>query len=69
MRSSCIRKDVVSLDDETLFYAIDEKEYVFVKYYADWCSHCRNFAPSKFVFLFCSESQFGNMNHALATLL
>jgi hypothetical protein len=32
-------KDVVSLDDETLFYAIDEKEYVFVKYFADWCRY------------------------------
>ena len=40
-------KDVVSLDQETLQYALDEKEYVFVKYYADWCSHCRVFAPSK----------------------
>ena len=39
-------QDVVSLDKETLQYALDEKEYVFVKYYADWCSHCRNFAPS-----------------------
>ena len=29
-------KDVVSLDKETLEYALDEKEYVFVKYYADW---------------------------------
>ena len=40
-------KEVVELDEETLFYAIEEKEYVFVKYYADWCSHCRVFAPSK----------------------
>lgn len=40
-------QDVVSLDEETLQYALDEKEYVFVKYYADWCVHCRNFAPSK----------------------
>lgn len=29
-------QDVVSLDKETLQYALDEKEYVFVKYYADW---------------------------------
>jgi hypothetical protein len=29
-------QDVVSLDEETLSYALDEKEYVFVKYYADW---------------------------------
>jgi len=39
-------QDVVSFDQETLQYALDEKEYVFVKYYADWCSHCRNFAPT-----------------------
>ena len=29
-------QDVVSFDEETLQYALDEKEYVFVKYYADW---------------------------------
>ena len=29
-------QDVVSLDRETFQYALDEKEYVFVKYYADW---------------------------------
>lgn len=28
-------QDVVSLDKETFEYALDEKEYVFVKYYAD----------------------------------
>ena len=30
------RVDVVSFDQETFQYALDEKEYVFVKYYADW---------------------------------
>ena len=33
-------KEVVSLDRETFQYAMDEKEYVFVKYYADWYAIC-----------------------------
>ena len=34
--TSILVLDVVSLDEVTLSYALDEKEYVFVKYYADW---------------------------------
>ena len=34
--------DAVELDPETLDYALDEYEFVFVNYHADWCSHCQD---------------------------
>lgn len=34
-------EDAVSLDKESLGYAIEEFEYVFVNFFASWCSHCQ----------------------------
>jgi thiol-disulfide isomerase/thioredoxin len=34
--------DALSLTPETLDFAIRENEYVFVDFFASWCSHCRD---------------------------
>lgn len=39
-------EDAVSLNKETLPLAKENFEYLFVDFYAGWCSHCRDFAPT-----------------------
>ena len=39
-------EDAVVLNEETLTYALREQDYVFVDFYASWCSHCRDLAPT-----------------------
>jgi thiol-disulfide isomerase/thioredoxin len=34
--------DAISLTPDTLDFAIKENEYVFVDFFASWCSHCRD---------------------------
>lgn len=39
-------EDAISLDAETLAVALEENTYVFVDFFANWCSHCRDLAPT-----------------------
>ena len=39
-------EDAVSLDEKTFEIALEENEYVFVDFFANWCSHCRDLAPT-----------------------
>jgi len=39
-------EDAVSLDEKTLQFARDENDYLFVDFFASWCNHCRDLAPT-----------------------
>jgi thiol-disulfide isomerase/thioredoxin len=39
-------EDAVSLDESMLQVALEENTYVFVDFFANWCSHCRDLAPT-----------------------
>mmetsp|Transcript_17358 Transcript_17358/g.32932 ORF Transcript_17358/g.32932 Transcript_17358/m.32932 type:complete len:520 (-) Transcript_17358:37-1596(-) len=39
-------EDAVSLDADTFEYAKHKQEFLFVDFFANWCSHCRDLAPT-----------------------
>jgi hypothetical protein len=39
-------EDAVLLDETTLEFAKRENDYLFVDFFASWCSHCRQLAPT-----------------------
>ena len=42
---SLVHSNVVVLDDSNYTSYVQEHPYVFVKYYAPWCGHCKSMAP------------------------
>lgn len=39
-------EDAISLDEMTLALAKTENDYLFVDFFASWCNHCRDLAPT-----------------------
>lgn len=38
--------DAVTLTQDTIGFTLEENEYVFIDFFASWCSHCRDLHPT-----------------------
>jgi thiol:disulfide interchange protein len=49
-------EDAISFDPESLQFALEQHEFVFVDFFAGWCSHCQRCKSKSVQMMMCSKS-------------